>query len=713
MANLSKSSKKLTKKRVIDILDKYRYVTEKNYVDAKPTPEDLDIILEAMENEAILTSIVKDKPALLHNALVLFAANGYATPLKLLFQKVPKDQINFNQKRGKGDNAEITALTLALNLYKLGNHLGLQIIIANMAFNDLRLIEGTSQLAQLIEIAMFDKDKVAEHLVVQPGFIIALQNAIYLHFNNFILAHQLGSKCHPTLLFTILKHVNLPLNDISDQIFAKLIDCLQMLEKSNYPLPFNNHGRLLFSVRFRAFSNSSNINVQYIKQIFINAIFAAKKHNQTHFLSLILLHANFQKFGFSKLDFSKIKEMQEIDQDLIFSIALYLKTRDVLGDLDKLLIENLKQAGIADPEKFFDTLLIEPLHIAILDNNTAKVKELIASKVSVKSLFCNVLEPLALAAKVPNSDQVVRALLEAGASVDLKVDDRSENCPTIFANAVRNKNIQLLQYLIKRGFNVNSKIGNQSVLHVSIQTGFYVGAIMLLRNKADVNAQDPNQNTALHLLLSSVIFDERTFKSLAQVILVAKPNVELKNSQDQELRQMLSDKNRPSFPLLRQAMNEVHTLNRRFVNIGFILFEKGLNLDVIAGILAFELHFPRAFKITRDLRHDLNKLYTSWLNWKNRVHKRVQPAISIEVEDNNNNNNSKSSELTTSKAEKNLISDEKTLCIFWNRFGNNKSARKQLTFSNNNDVHNHQDPKRKKNVTQNKDMESGSKRMKK
>lgn len=671
-----KSVKKLTKQRVVDMIDKYRYVSEKNYTENKPSPEDLNIILDAFENQEIILSIVKSKPALFYNALVLFAANGYASPLNLLFKKVPKDQINFNQKRGKGDNAEITALTLALNLYKLGNRLSLQIIIANMTFNDLRLIEGTSQLSQLVEIAMFDKDIITEHLIVQPDFIRALQMDNTPFFNKFILAHQIRRRCHPTLLFIIMQKANLELANISDQVFAKVIDCLQMLEASNYPLPYNNTVKFLFSRRFGDFVNSKNLNIKYVSNLLGAALFCAKKFNKTFILSLLLQYFDFRKINLSK------PELKE----LLCSIVVYIKSRDVLTDLDELLIKNLKHSGIGDPQTFFDSVLIEPLHIAIWVNDSSKVKELLAAKVPVRSLFCN-LSPLALAAKVKGSDQIVRALLDAGASVDLAEHKESKNCPEIFFDALKTKNMPLVEYLVKSGINVNSKIGTQSVLHYSIQIGFYIAAIILLRNNADVNAQDPNQNTALHILLSSVILDEGAFKALAQCILVAKPNLELKNNNNQQLRQMLSDKDTRYFPLLRQATNEIHTLNRRFVNIGFILFETGLNLDVISRILAFELHLPRVFKLTRDLTHDLDKLYTSWLNWKNRMIMKVQSTIPIRIED-NNNTNYKSFEHPASKAEKNLASDEKTLCIFWNMFGNNKFAKKQLKFSNKNKVSN-------------------------
>lgn len=106
----------------------------------------------------------------------------------------------------------------------------------------------------------------------------------------------------------------------------------------------------------------------------------------------------------------------------------------------------------------------------------------------------------------------MEVLIKAGANVNIE-DSRNGLTPLHFA--VQNSKVDIVNYLIENGANINAKTSNgQTPLHLSVAGGFYKSqnldktdvVKLLLEKGATINEQDNNGDTALHLCSQTGMF---------------------------------------------------------------------------------------------------------------------------------------------------------------------------------------------------------------
>ena len=186
--------------------------------------------------------------------------------------------------------------------------------------------------------------------------------------------------------------------------------------------------------------------------------------------------------------------------------------------------------------------------------------------------------------------EVGRLLLEHGANVDARKTTGKTALLKVFSQPHRSL-VDIVTLLLKHGADVNLQDRNfTSALHLAENHGELEVARLLLKYKADFNSRDINGNTPLHILSGRRpgIYNEEDIFDHARLLLNYGADV---NSQD----------NRNQTPLHVAMRKELFTLARIFI-------EHGANTQAEDDYGTTPLHLLSASRI-----HDSNALDLVWL----------------------------------------------------------------------------------------------------
>lgn len=369
--------------------------------------------------------------------------------------------------------------------------------------------------------------------------------------NNTLHFLQIIADFFPTRIEFILKTLN---PEQQYQLLYVAVSCPDffLLLANNKSFVNGMLPRLKADVIFRDLATACLIGNPSILRFVLDNEWAWKE------LAILNLHEQACRLAMLKLLLANSQDLS------VFEIMRFIREFKLLEDLKKEVPTTFKNKIISDTLIKLGRFWFSPTANAQLKSDIRAL--LFEMEIDIEDIFKQIGEPPIsyFIMSLDAFDEVSAATAQGTTSTHtftprevIRSAVQSKTCsPQNLITLAKFLKIPMIE-LVNTAFNSDTRI-TDFPLHHALRSGRFDWAWMLIEQGADINAQDMNSNTPLHILLNNINID------LLFALLARKPNLDLPNLANRTAREILEDESNDHFACFQYVKTTLHADYFRF-----------------------------------------------------------------------------------------------------------------------------------------------------